>query len=151
MLSQLDKHKSDSVSSNKGSDEVEKDTHLEHHLQILEVGCSGAPLLLAVFPPPLYIYPSQEWRERGKKATKLANHMIFEPGPIAPQRVTIMDIDFDVLQEPINWLRREQNNSGSSDLSQRWYDLHVKILCASLDQDFTDKVGQVDVVVATEV
>lgn len=77
--------------------------------------------------------------------------MIFDPPSIAPKRVTIMDVDFRILQEPIEWLRKEQNYSGSPELSQRWYDFHVKVLCASLDQDFSSKVGQVDVVVATEV
>jgi hypothetical protein len=114
----------------------------------LEVGCCTAPLLQAVLPPPLYIYPDAEWRERGKKATGLHNHSIFDEGPVAPHRMTIMDFDYDSLQEPIALLRKKEKNMGPS---QRWYDFHVKVLCASLDQDMKAQVGQVDVVIATEV
>lgn len=122
--------------------------HIDCGRQILEVGCSNAPLLQAVFPPPLYIYPNPEWRERGKKATKLARHPIFDRGPIAPRRMIILDIDYDALQKPVAMLEEVHKETRPS---RRWYDFEVKVLCASLHDDLRSLAGEVDVVVATEV
>jgi hypothetical protein len=62
--------------------------------------------------------------------------------------MTILDIDYDALLESVAMLDEEQN---SNQPSRRWYDFHVRVLCASLHEDLKSQIGEVDVVVATEV
>jgi hypothetical protein len=62
-----------------------------------------------------------------------------------------MDIDYDALQEPIAVLKKEQEDRESHRAPLRWHDLHVKVICGSLADDFKSLVGGVDVIVATEV
>lgn len=119
--------------------------------QVLEVGCSTAPLLQAVLPAPLYVAPREDWIEQVKRATKLDDHVIFQSCPVAPRRVTVMDIDCNALQQPIDVLDEELQQGSSPGSTQRWCDLHVKVLCGSLADNFCEQVGDVDVAVATEV
>jgi hypothetical protein len=86
-----------------------------------------------------------------KGATKLQRHEIFQPDTVSLKRITIMDIDREALQEPIDILVEERDNRNTFYSPRRWFDLHVKVLCGSLISNFKNRVGEIDVAVATEV
>lgn len=109
------------------------------------MGCNDAPLMQAVLPAPLYVTPDESWRKSGIRATGVAKHTIFKAGPVSPKKVVILDLDATALKEPIKILEQEKAKA-----SQRWRDMHIKVICGSLDEDYTEMSGPVDVIVATE-
>ncbi|UZJ54539.1 hypothetical protein CBS101457_003859 [Exobasidium rhododendri] len=118
---------------------------------ILELGCSSAPLLQAVLPAPLYVCPSQDWKDLVMQSTRVQDHEIFRPDIVAPRRMIIMDVDENALQEPIQVLQAEGKNRETPFSQRRWDDLHVKVICGSLVDRYENVVGDIDVAVATEV